>query len=400
MKYLHLLNRCFIASLTLSAALLTACSEDRDSNPVLDESATTFKLNVPANATNNVYDLANATTVDITCSQPDYGGFPLSTTYAVQVSLDPTFTDAGEGTPGNYQVLPTTFTTTRIGVLADELNECLLALWGGKPENAGVAFPTTPIPVYIRLRANITGQTNRGVCLSNIVELPNVLGTAAAAVKMPTELWLTGSMNGNEFTKAAKVNSWDGQFWSVVYFAADDNFKLSAKEGSAISVAPTIDEPGTSGATVEEDGTGGYQVKVATAGWYIVYVKMAIVSNDYAPTIGFYPPNIYVFGAANGGTWGYDDAWKFSVPTDGTGSFVSPPLTAAGEVRMCVQVAPIDSGSWWRAEFTLHGTTIFYREDANIVDNWAKDLGSDYSITGAPGMVISLDFTNGTGSAK
>lgn len=391
-----------MALVALSAAfLLTACSEDRDSNPVFDASATTFQLNVPANATNNVYDLANASTVDITCSQPNYGGFPLSTTYAVQVSLEPTFIEAEEGVKSNYLSLPTTFTTTRIGVLADELNESLLALWGGKPENVGGVFPTTPMPVYIRLRANVTGQSDRGVCLSNVIELPNVLGTAAAALKMPTVLWLTGSMNGNDYNRAAKVNSWDGQFWSIVYFAADDNFKLSAKEGSAISTAAVIEDAGTSDAVVEEDGTGGYQVKVANAGWYIVYVKMAIISNEYAPTISFYPPNIYVFGAANGGTWGYDDAWKFTVPADGSSPFVSPPLAAAGEVRMCVQMPPIAADSWWRAEFTLKGnSTIFYREDQNIISNWAADLGADYSVTAAPGMVISLNFMDGTGSAK
>ena len=53
--------------------MLTACSEDRDSNPTLQD-ATTFHLNTPAIAQGeSTYDLAKGSTLNLTCSQPDYG---------------------------------------------------------------------------------------------------------------------------------------------------------------------------------------------------------------------------------------------------------------------------------------------------------------------------------------
>lgn len=71
------------ASLFMGLALFTAC-EDQDNTPTLQEPAT-FTLNVPAYV-NTTYDLENSTTLELTCSQPDYG-FTAATSYAVEVSL-------------------------------------------------------------------------------------------------------------------------------------------------------------------------------------------------------------------------------------------------------------------------------------------------------------------------
>ena len=62
------------SSLLLFAAMLmlTACSDDNDHNPTLQE-PTSFVLNTPALA-NSVVDLANSKSVQLTCSQPDYSG--------------------------------------------------------------------------------------------------------------------------------------------------------------------------------------------------------------------------------------------------------------------------------------------------------------------------------------
>lgn len=71
-----------LLAVTFALPLFTACETDNDSNPILNE-PDTFTLNTPAYAANNVYDLKNAQTVELTCSQPDYG-FPAATTYTVQ----------------------------------------------------------------------------------------------------------------------------------------------------------------------------------------------------------------------------------------------------------------------------------------------------------------------------
>lgn len=64
--------------MVVGLGLLTACSDDTDSNPTV-VTPTKFVLNTPA-AANQPIDLTNSTTVNLTCSQPDYG-FPASTGY-------------------------------------------------------------------------------------------------------------------------------------------------------------------------------------------------------------------------------------------------------------------------------------------------------------------------------
>ncbi|MDR0962357.1 MAG: SusE domain-containing protein [Mediterranea sp.] len=384
-----------VSAFAFTAALFTACSEDRDSNPVLSEPSE-FTLNTPPLADANTYDLGQSKVVDLTCSQPNYGGFPLSTTYTVQVSLSEQFAEATGDVAANYQTLPTTYTNTVMSVSAEEMNDAVLALWGSIPENEGKEFPESiPLPVYLRLKAMITGSDNRGVCFSNVVTLPKVVATAAAALKVPTELFLVGSMNGNTYKPTGKISGMAGEFWQMVYFKADDTFKLSAKSGEAMNTDATLQDNAASGATVEDDGTGSKQVKIATAGWYVVYAKVAVKSNEYVINIQINAPGVYIFGASNGGVWDYNDSWKFTVPGDATGSFTSPALTAAGEVRMCVK---IDGFDWWRLEFTLYNGAIFYRGDNNIAENWATNMGADYSVQGAPGKVITLNFTDGTGA--
>ena len=56
-------NILLLAVFTLS--VFTACEKDDDSNPVLKE-PTTFSLNLPPYAANNIYDLKNAKTVELT----------------------------------------------------------------------------------------------------------------------------------------------------------------------------------------------------------------------------------------------------------------------------------------------------------------------------------------------
>ena len=75
------------AALVLGALAFSAC-EDQDVTPVLQE-PTQFVLNTPAYV-NGTYDLAHSTTLELTCSQPDYG-FTAATSYAVEVSLTGTF---------------------------------------------------------------------------------------------------------------------------------------------------------------------------------------------------------------------------------------------------------------------------------------------------------------------
>ena len=160
-----------LLAVTFALPLFTACETDNDSNPILNE-PDTFTLNTPAYAANNVYDLKNAQTVELTCSQPDYG-FPAATTYTVQASFEQDFIEATDESKANYTVLESTSPTAKINVDASELNNALLDLWTAV-NGEQAELPTEPVAVYIRLKANIT-SSGKGVCFSNVIELPNVL---------------------------------------------------------------------------------------------------------------------------------------------------------------------------------------------------------------------------------
>ena len=69
--------------LALTSFVLTSCEKDDNSNPTFIPNASSFVLNTPANAENNTYDLASANGLNLTCTQPDYGGVPYVVKYFV-----------------------------------------------------------------------------------------------------------------------------------------------------------------------------------------------------------------------------------------------------------------------------------------------------------------------------
>ncbi|MDE5573154.1 MAG: SusE domain-containing protein [Muribaculaceae bacterium] len=71
----------FLACLTAIVGL-SSCSQDRD--PVL-QIPTKFVLNTPA-LQNQYYQLEEGNTIELTCSQPDYG-YSAIVQYSVEVSL-------------------------------------------------------------------------------------------------------------------------------------------------------------------------------------------------------------------------------------------------------------------------------------------------------------------------
>lgn len=376
----------FFSILLLSALAMpvfTACDSDTDSNPVFHE-ASTFVLNESAYAANNTYSLGvSGTTIDLTCNQPDYG-FPVATTYAVQAAFDNSFAE------GSFVEMSSTFNNTRISIDASELNTSLVELWNTMHEGEDV--PTEATSIYIRLRAVVTGQTI-GNSISNVICLPKVLMSTSVDTLTPPEfMWLAGTMSEWGWVNMAPVYGLEGQYYRVVYFADGGSFKFGTKENEWLGFSePRLTLNDNANAGVSEDGDGN--IVIGKGGWYLITMKTAVKGKDYAFTMNIDPAKVYIIGACEGGNWSMMESWMFT--DSGNGTLVSPPLAAAGEVRMCV-----DAGlDWWRTEFTLKGNEIYYR-DLNIVNNWAEDAGSEFSIAGTAGMVIELDFNNGTGSTK
>lgn len=376
--------------------LFTSCSKDIDSNPTLDLSHTAdgFKLNTPALATNNTYDLAQSESVELTCTQPNYGdGVPYVVRYYVQVSLEQTFKD------DNFEELSTSFTTAKMNVGATELNNAIVNLY--QAANPGKDVPET-MPVYIRLRAVLDGTQieNLGETFSNVVTLPSVRASYQAPdAELPTNLFVIGSSIQNAWTswkevpQAAGLN---GSYFTVVYVPAGGQFKWSETEGvyRDYTNLRTVTDNANAGITCNTDDYNN--IHVANGGWYTLYFTAEITpdgkSINYDLTV--YPAEIYIFGAVNGGTWSFDDNWKLTPPADATGQWTSPAFAASGELRVSVKVPNID---WYRTEFTICNGKLYF---GNPTDNWATNFGPEYSVSCSAGQKLYLNMDMNTGEVK
>lgn len=408
------MKKIFYLTLALAMCLgFTACDDDNDSNPVFYNGDGTFVLNTPPYALNNVLDLANTSTVNLTCCQPKYynedgtlnedyclnnilreGGLnkpvPLVTVYTVNVSLDSAY----------FESLPTTYTTTDIRIPVKEFNNTILSL----ADMAGIdveSIGTLPVYIYLTSHVQATNTEDLGRSVSNTICLPNVLPyTSSAVVELPETMYMTGDFPAGSgwgnWVQYAPVYDKAGQFYAMVYFQDGAQFKINPEnkwggKEMGYNSGVAIEDPTGAGISSSSDGN----FVIGRGGWYTMYVKSEVAKGELKYTMYLCEPNVYIFGNTNGGVWEYNDAWKFAVPADATGDFVSPALTAGGEVRIAVQLPSID---WWRTEFTLKdGQTIYYRNE-NIANNWNDDLGSAYSIQAQAGQKVYLNFTDGTGS--
>lgn len=372
-----------------------ACDSDIDSNPAYHEPTEgSFVLNTPPYAADNVYDLATTDTIELTTSQPDYG-FTAPVDYAVQLSLDGTFADDGS----NFVTLPSVSPSAVIDIDGKEFANSFNELWAQVKGEEPLPDQST---VYIRLRASINGQSNLGVCYSNVIQLNVKPYTPPVSVTLPTTMYVIGAMpasNWATWIPLHPVYDSPGNFYGFVYFNEGCNFKIGPDQG-VWDTARTFDQitfvDNASAGVVAGIDSGNSQVN--KAGWYLVLVSTKIKNDEVLYTVTFAEPAVYVFGASNGGIWDFNDAWKFTVPETADGDFVSPALSAGGEVRIAVNTGGFE---WWRTELTFQASTgdIYYRNE-NIINDWAADLGADYSIPGAAGKKVHLNFTTGKGSLE
>jgi hypothetical protein len=371
-----------------------SCDDDRDSNPTLDTSKASegFVLNVPANAANNTYDLANASGVHLTCHQPNYGGVPYVTRYYVQVAIDEAFlTD----TTVAHKELPSSYTNAEMSVASSELNDSIVALF--KDENPDLNYPEETRPVYIRLRA-VIDNTRTGLSYSNIITLPKVLARyVAPKATYPKQLFVIGSSiqtAWSSWKSAAPVYDVDGQFYTMVYFPAGAEFKWGLANGDyrGFSRIKTINDKAGAGITAADEDN----IKVANAGWYVLHFVTDIVDNALQFTLNVHPGAAYIIGNTTGDwTDGYA-ASALTAPADGSGEWVSPAFTSAGELRAYVKVPGIE---WYHTEFTLYKGAIFWR-NLNIISNWAENAGADYSVACEPGQKLYVNFDQNTAEVK
>ena len=371
---------------------MASCSKDIDSNPTLQD-PTTFHLNTPALALGgNVYDLEKGKTLNLTTSQPDYG-FPLATTYEVQVSLNKNFSDKDvDGV--EYKTLESSYSNANMNVDAGELNNAVVEMY--QDTHAGADPSGIIMPIYVRLRAHIS-NSERGYINSNAIKIPKVVVGYVAT--LPKAVYLAGNSirKGEAIKQLAGVFGGNGEEYYGMFYVGDNGsikwgFNTKANKGYAdATVNCAVD-----GVIASQAADGG--VQISKAGWYAIHfvTKVNKAKNQLDNTINIYPGNAYVIGSAAGAWNDGDPEWKLTPGANASEKFVSPAFAGSGELRAYIKIPGYE---WWKTEFTIYSGNLYWRAKT-IFDGWAKDVGADYSVTCAPGQKLYIDFDNDKGEVK
>lgn len=384
--------------LICAVCFFTACSDDNDENPVV-KSPTTFHLNTPALAANGIYDLTHSKSIELTCSQPDYG-YPAVTRYTVEVATSADMSDA--------RALSGSYTTAKIEVDAAELASTLTELYLAKGMSEH-QFPLTA-PVYIRVKAVQTTADNKEIegtaITSNTIELSKVyFAFSLPPVTVPEKLYLVGSFNKWSWDNALEmipVNGSPNIFWHLVYldgegnsagvkFNSDKVWNKNAAGFEKITINPASDN-------AADIINANSNIGSSKPGWYLMIVECTVVGRDIKYNVTFNKPNVYLQGVCTAaGGWDLIPDNLFSVPTTADGEFVSPaignavfggPSGSDPGVRICVKIPNAD---WWKSEFIVYDKKIAYRGN-----------GGDQTprVAGAVGQKVYLNFTKETGEIK
>lgn len=372
----------------MSLTLMTACSDDNDSNPSI-QTPTEFKLNTPA-LVNTPIDLANSSKIMLTCSQPNYG-YTASVQYTVQVATDENMTDAVE--------LSETSSSAKVAIDAASLASALTNIYVEKGKTEA-DFPMD-VKAYFRLKANIVTSNGNVVegteILSNVVSLNNIhLLFSLPPVNLPKNVYVVGNFCDWKWDNCfdmVQVYGTEDTFWHLVYID-DSGIKFNTAE------AWNNNEVGYAGITVSGDCKddiidNGGNIASKNPGWYLVIVTTSVVNREIHYDVQFNKPTIWLIGPAAGSDDFAEEAegWSFTVPTTKDGEFVSPafvgsvPAGTDKGVRMYVKIPGHD---WWHSEFVTLDGKIKYRATGGDLDR----------ATGNVGQQVHLNIAKGTGEIK
>ena len=372
----------------MSLTLMTACSDDNDSNPSI-QTPTEFKLNTPA-LVNTPIDLANSSKIMLTCSQPNYG-YTASVQYTVQVATDENMTDAVE--------LSETSNSAKVEIDANLLASTLTNIYVQKGKTEA-DFPMD-VKAYFRLKANIVTSNGNVVegteILSNVVSLNKIhLLFSLPAVNLPSNVYVVGSFCDWDWAKSfdmVQVYGTEDTFWRLVYID-DSGIKLNTAtewNGSEVGFAGITVSGDCKDEIIDKDGN----IASSKPGWYLVIVTTSVVNREIHYDVQFNKPTIWLIGPAAGSDDFAEEAegWSFTVPTTKDGEFVSPafvgsvPAGTDKGVRMYVKIPGHD---WWHSEFVTLDGKIKYRATGGDQDR----------ATGSVGQQVHLNIAKGTGEIK
>lgn len=324
----HILKSALL--LLCGAAILTACDDDRDSNPTI-ELPTTFKLNTPAYS-NIAMNLAKTENFTIAWSQPDYG-FPVNCEYTLELNTDETFAKA----PFMTMVCPTPEAT----ISGSELNTKLQVQEGWQAETDAPAEMT----IFARVLTHAVGASslsNTNEIESNVISFkvaPYYVNTSVAA----PELWylvgdFTGAGNWKNADDAVGLGlvpfyASDKEEYDVLtgqgvisytgYFLSSRSFKLVKTPGgwndqwgtSDGALSPVKNDGGSQNFVVPADGyytitlntaTDELSVEAYTGDTPSIYAQMLIAGDFNGWTTDTQMTAVYTFSDTECHDWYFD----------------------------------------------------------------------------------------------
>ena len=379
MKKISILAFLFAGMLSFSS-----CESDRDSNPVLQE-PTEFVLNTPAYV-NTTYDLANSTSLELTCSQPNFG-YTAPTVYAVQVAWNENFE--------NFVQLDTKYSTAKMNVDASEIAVAAtnLAVAEGIDESQ---FPIIT-RLFIRVVAELNSATSTiSAIASNVIELPHVrVEFALPPVLLPETIYVVGNHNGwnwGNSLPATLVWGTDNMWWRMTYLDGGWKFNSATEwNGNEVGydgVAEIIDKDNIADITRSDDGN----IVTNNPGWYLLVFTAEVVGRDVKYKVAINKPEVWMIGDVTGVDWQDRAAgWQLEVPATADGEFVSPAFAAAASADNGVRVyCPIEGHDPWHSEFMVFDGNIKYRGTGGDQDR----------VTAAVGQKLYLNFSTDKGEIK
>lgn len=399
-----------IFPLLVGAFLMVACETDRDDNPTIDLSKKqeAITLNIPTFA-NSTYDLANTDSVTLTCTAPNYG-FPATTTYVVQLSIDEDMSNPSE--------LTTTYYLNRMVVPGREIAMATTKQMINKKGLKQEDFPVETA-AYLRIRAFIEG-TPETETLSNIVKLNKIKTKFALPdVTMPDSMFVIGTFTDNDWKKSVKtiqVNNSTQNHWRMVWMDSK-GVRLSPIQGEpnfSDNMITPIHVCNTTGFSVSSDGV----VTAEKPGWYVMLIE-GTGNNEKRQltlTYRFYEATVWLIGPSLTNVLGDDikDCWtekglrdnytdyvKFTTPTTMDGVFVSPPLVGNvtgddGGVRAYVSI----KWDWWQTEFMAYPNDKDRTSSKRIIKYRGNGDEVKPFVDGIQGQRVYLNFSNDTGEIK
>ena len=370
--------------LLCTVGLMTSCSDDNDSNPVIG-GPYEMTLFAPQMAQYDL-DLAQSQSIKLVCTYPNYG-FPTTMNYAVEVATDEGMSDAVEVTSS---------TSPEITVPANELAVTLTNLMMAKGKTEA-DFPME-IPIYFRVVAHMLSSDmltliEQSRVVSNVVKFNNVkLAFSLPPVLPPTEFYIVGDWCENNWSNALKmVATYDNpdKLWHMVYI---DGNGIKLNEFQTDDDAIGFDDVTITGDLAEEIVNKDGRIASNNPGWYLIVLKTTVVGRDRNYEIEFRKPEVWLMGTVTpAAAWSeLEEGCMFTIEGEGANAmFVSPAFAndAAADSGVRAYVKLGDGIDWWKSEFRVVDNAIDYRGTG----------GDQERIMGTAGQKMYLNFTKEEG---